>query len=74
MLVMHIIYFSLSEFIDLSVKHHFMTLIKWVDENDTVREFRIYSKIAHKWRQMNQERLYRLKVTIAKAMTVLQLC
>ena len=51
MLIMHIIYFSLSEFID-PVKHHFMTLIKWVDENGTVREFRIYSKIAHKWRQI----------------------
>ena len=29
-----------------------MDLIKWEDENGVKRELRIYSKIAHKWRQI----------------------
>ena len=34
------------------VKHRFLDLIKWEDENGVKRELRIYSKIAHKWRQI----------------------
>ena len=34
------------------VKHCFVDLIKWEDENGVKRELRIYSKIAHKWRQI----------------------
>ena len=34
------------------VKHHFVDLIKWEDENGVKRELRIYSKVAHKWRQL----------------------
>ena len=44
---------SLSDFIDLDVEHHFMTLIKWMDKNGVKRELRIYCKIAHKWRQIS---------------------
>ena len=29
-----------------------MELMKWKDENGVERELRIYSKIAHKWRQI----------------------
>ena len=29
-----------------------MDLIKWEDENGVIKELRIYSKIAHKWRQI----------------------
>ena len=42
-----------SDFTSLAdVEHHFVDLIKWEDENGVQREFRIYSKIAHKWRQI----------------------
>ena len=34
------------------VEHHFVDLIKWEDENGVQRELRIYSKIAHRWRQI----------------------
>ena len=34
------------------VEHRFLDLIKWEDENGVKRELRIYSKIAHKWRQI----------------------
>ena len=34
------------------VEHRFVDLIKWEDENGVTRELRIYSKIAHKWRQI----------------------
>ena len=34
------------------VEHRFVDLIKWEDENRDKRELRIYSKIAHKWRQI----------------------
>ena len=34
------------------VEHRFVDLIKWEDENGLKRELRIYSKIAHKWRQI----------------------
>ena len=41
---------SLVDCID--VEQHFMELIKWKDEKGVKRELRIYSKIAHKWRQI----------------------
>ena len=34
------------------VEHRFVDLIKWEDEKGLKRELRIYSKIAHKWRQV----------------------
>ena len=34
------------------VEHRFVDLIKWEDEKGLKRELRIYSKIAHKWRQI----------------------
>ena len=34
------------------VKHHFIDLMKWEDENGRKRELWIYSKVAHKWRQI----------------------
>ena len=34
------------------IEHYFMDNIKWEDENEVKRELRIYSKIAHKWRQI----------------------
>ena len=34
------------------VEHRFMHVIEWKDENGVEREFRIYSKIAHKWREI----------------------
>ena len=44
---------TLSDFTSLSdVEHHFVDLIKWENENGVKRELRIYSKIAHKWRQI----------------------
>ena len=44
---------SLSDLTSLTdVEHHFVDLIKWEDENGVKRELRIYSKIAHKWRQI----------------------
>ena len=43
-------YLSLVDCID--VEHRFMELIKWKDEKGVKRELRIYSKIAHKWRQI----------------------
>ena len=44
---------SHSDFTSLpGVEHHFVDLIKWEDENGGERELRIYSKIAHKWRQI----------------------
>ena len=44
---------TLSDFISLTdVEHHFVDLIKWEDENGVKRELRVYSKIAHKWRQI----------------------
>ena len=43
----------LSDFTSLpDVEHHFVDLIKWEDENGVKRELRIYSKIAHRWRQV----------------------
>ena len=52
----HFIYFhifSLSDFTSLpDVEHHFVDLIKWEDENGVKRELRIYSKIAHRWREI----------------------
>ena len=46
-------YRSLSDFTSLpDVEHHFVDLIKWEDENGVKRELRIYSKIAHRWRQI----------------------
>ena len=43
----------LSDFTSLpDVEHHFVDLIKWEDENGVQRELKIYSKIAHKWRQI----------------------
>ena len=45
--------FSLSDFTSLlDVEHRFVDLIKWKDENGGERELRIYSKIAHRWRQI----------------------
>ena len=42
-----------SDFTSLSdVEHHFVGLIKWEGENGVERELRIYSKIAHKWKQI----------------------
>ena len=35
-----------------NIEYRFVDLIKWEDENGVKREFRIYSKIAHKWRQI----------------------
>ena len=32
-----------------------MDLIKWEDENGVIKELRIYSKIAHKWRQIGTQ-------------------
>ena len=54
---MNIVHFELmsspSDFSDLAdIEHHFVDLIKWEDENGVKRELRIYSKIAHKWRQI----------------------
>ena len=44
---------SSSVFTSLTdVEHHFVDLIKWEDESGVRRELRIYSKIAHKWRQI----------------------
>ena len=44
---------TLSDFTSLpDVEHHFIDLIKWDDENGVKRELRVYSKIAHKWRQI----------------------
>ena len=44
---------ALSDFTRLpDVEHHFVDLIKWEDENGVKRELRIYSKIAHRWRQI----------------------
>ena len=34
------------------IENRFVDLIKWEDENGVKRELRIYSKIAHKWRQI----------------------
>ena len=34
------------------IEHRFMDLIKWEDEKGVKRELRIYSKIAHKWREI----------------------
>ena len=43
----------LSDLICLAdIDHHFLDLIEWEDENGVERELRIYSKIAHKWRQI----------------------
>ena len=55
--VVHILIFtctlSLSDLTSLTdVEHRFVDLIKWEDENGVERELRIYSKIAHKWRQI----------------------
>ena len=42
-----------SDFISLpDIKHHFIDLIRWEDENGEKRELRVYIKIAHKWRQI----------------------
>ena len=42
-----------SDFTSLTdVEHHFVDLIKWEDESETKRDLRIYSKIAHKWKQI----------------------
>ena len=44
---------TLLDFTSLpDVEHHFIDLIKWEDENGVKRELRVYSKIAHKWRQI----------------------
>ena len=41
------------DFSDLpSVQHHFLELIKWKDEDGVEKKLRIYSEIAHKWRQI----------------------
>ena len=32
--------------------HHFVHLIKWKDENGIKRELKIYSKVAHKWKEI----------------------
>ena len=37
---------------DLADEHCFVDLVKWEDEKGVKRELRIYSKIAHKWRQI----------------------
>ena len=34
------------------IENRFVDLIKWEDENGVKRELRIYSKVAHKWRQI----------------------
>ena len=34
------------------VEHHLVDLLKWEDENGGIRELKIYSKIAHKWRKI----------------------
>ena len=43
-------------FLDLTglagVEHHLVDLLKWEDENRVIRELKIYSKIAHRWRQI----------------------
>ena len=43
-------------FLDFSglagVEHHLVDLLKWEDENGVIRELKIYSKIAHRWRQI----------------------
>jgi hypothetical protein len=44
---------TLSDFTSLAdVEHHFLDLIKWEDENGVKKKLKIYSKIAHKWRQI----------------------
>ena len=53
--IMHILTCMLPH-LDLTsltdVEHRFVDLIKWEDENRVKRELRMYSKIAHKWRQI----------------------
>ena len=42
-----------SDFTSLAdVEHHFVGLIKWEDKNGVKRELRIYSRVAHRWRQI----------------------
>jgi hypothetical protein len=44
---------SLSDFTSLTgVEHHFIGLIEWEDENGAKKKLKIYSKTAHKWRQI----------------------
>ena len=48
-----ILLLTISDFTSLvDIEHHFVDLIKWKDEYGVKRELRIYSKIAHKWRQI----------------------
>jgi hypothetical protein len=35
-----------------SIEHRFIQLIKWKDENGLKKELRIYSEIAHKWKEI----------------------
>ena len=46
-------YTSLSDFTSFpGIEHHIVDLLKWEDENGVKRELRVYSKIAHRWRQI----------------------
>ena len=38
--------------LNVTVEHHLLDLIRWEDENGATRELKIYSKTAHKWRQI----------------------
>ena len=38
--------------LDIPVQHHYLGLLKWKDENGTIKELKIYSRVAHKWNQV----------------------
>ena len=37
---------------DLPVLHHLLDMIEWEDEEGSIRELRIYSRITHKWQRI----------------------
>ena len=37
---------------NIAVQHHCLELLRWRDENDTTRELKLYSRVAHRWNQI----------------------